>query len=335
MSAENPEFDSTVARYRSGTTARLAGVPVETLRVWERRYGVVGPRLSANGRRLYSFDEVRRLGMIKQLVDTGHAIGSIATLSTETLREMADAGKRAPLQQPPQAQTSRTDIDVVLIGPWISSRTVSELLSRSTLQVIGKCADLGKAVQELAGTKADIAVIELPILAETMVDTINEVKKACNATHAIIFYRFAPSPVLLALRAAGYEVLRKPLESVEVEWFCHALMRLSSSHGRPRTFMPATEAPPVSRFDETDLAALAETSSGIYCECPRHLVELVSSLKSFEAYSAGCASRDSKDAALHRDLQWTTGHARAALENALLRLAQAEGFNYPAINGGA
>ena len=26
--------------YRSGVAARLAGLPVETLRVWERRYGV-------------------------------------------------------------------------------------------------------------------------------------------------------------------------------------------------------------------------------------------------------------------------------------------------------
>ena len=31
--------------YRSGMAARLAGIPVETLRVWERRYAVVARRL--------------------------------------------------------------------------------------------------------------------------------------------------------------------------------------------------------------------------------------------------------------------------------------------------
>ena len=33
--------------YRSGVAARLTGVPVDTLRIWERRYSVIGPRLSA------------------------------------------------------------------------------------------------------------------------------------------------------------------------------------------------------------------------------------------------------------------------------------------------
>src|SRR5512139_565732 len=66
--------------YRSGTAARLAGIPVETLRVWERRYGVVGPGLSASGHRLYATEDVSRLALIKQLVDLGSPIGSIATL---------------------------------------------------------------------------------------------------------------------------------------------------------------------------------------------------------------------------------------------------------------
>ena len=36
--AQDPLAD---ARLRSGTAARLAGLPVSTLRVWERRYAVV------------------------------------------------------------------------------------------------------------------------------------------------------------------------------------------------------------------------------------------------------------------------------------------------------
>ena len=66
--------------YRSGAVARLTGIPVQTLRVWERRYRIVGPRQSATGQRQYSPDDVARLTVIKQLVDSGHAIGSIATL---------------------------------------------------------------------------------------------------------------------------------------------------------------------------------------------------------------------------------------------------------------
>jgi MerR family transcriptional regulator, light-induced transcriptional regulator len=83
--------------YRSGAVARLTGIPVETLRVWERRYHIVGPRQSAKGQRLYSPADVTRLTVIKQLVDSGYAIGSIAALDLEQLRVMLDkAGLVAP-----------------------------------------------------------------------------------------------------------------------------------------------------------------------------------------------------------------------------------------------
>jgi hypothetical protein len=74
--------------YRSGAAARLAGIPVETLRVWERRYGVVSPPLSPGGRRLYSTENIHRLRLIKQLLARGNAIGVVASLSTTDLQQM-------------------------------------------------------------------------------------------------------------------------------------------------------------------------------------------------------------------------------------------------------
>src|SRR4051812_5755920 len=66
------------AAYRSGVAARLAGLSAETLRVWERRYGLSDTQRSTSGQRLYSAEHVRRLGLLKQLVDQGHAIGVLA-----------------------------------------------------------------------------------------------------------------------------------------------------------------------------------------------------------------------------------------------------------------
>ena len=54
------------------------------------------------------------------------------------------------------------------------------------------------------------------------------------------------------------------------------------------------------------------------------------SLGSFERYSAECANRGPADAAMHRDLERTAGYARALLEEALIRVAQAEGMALPA-----
>ena len=80
--------------YRSGEAARLAKMPVTTLRIWERRYGVVGPAKTASGQRLYTEEDVRRLSLIKLLVSRGHAIGAIARLDREQLQFLATRGAR-------------------------------------------------------------------------------------------------------------------------------------------------------------------------------------------------------------------------------------------------
>jgi hypothetical protein len=88
LMAERKQPASDIPTYRSGAVARLTGIPVETLRVWERRHNVVGPLQSATGQRLYSPEAVTRLTVIKQLVDSGYAIGSISALDLEQLRSM-------------------------------------------------------------------------------------------------------------------------------------------------------------------------------------------------------------------------------------------------------
>ena len=77
--------------YRIGAVSRLTGIAADTLRVWERRYGVVEPRRSEKGGRLYTKDDIGRLALIKRLVDAGHAIGSIANLSLDQLEERLEA----------------------------------------------------------------------------------------------------------------------------------------------------------------------------------------------------------------------------------------------------
>ncbi|MDQ2989776.1 MAG: MerR family transcriptional regulator, partial [Pseudomonadota bacterium] len=74
-------------------------MPVETLRVWERRYSISDTGRSAHGQRLYSDAQVRRLRLMKQLVDQGHPIGVLAPLLFEQLQALAVVPvPRAPSQ---------------------------------------------------------------------------------------------------------------------------------------------------------------------------------------------------------------------------------------------
>ena len=92
-------------RYRSGAVARMARMPVATLRVWERRYRVTMPSVTASGQRLYSAADVHRLALIRQLTDLGHAtehvLGHLSGCQALLLECNHDAQMLAASSYPP------------------------------------------------------------------------------------------------------------------------------------------------------------------------------------------------------------------------------------------
>ena len=328
--------DQNQSAHRSGVAARLAGVPVDTLRIWERRYSVVGPRTSDGGQRLYTDEDIRRLTMIKQLVDLGHAIGTVAVLDTKVITAMQ--ATTWTLREPRAAQlqpASVAEVSVVLIGAMLGTDQFAKTMSRSTLKLAGRCADPAKAISELADVRADIVIVELPMMRETDLERVAALKSNCAASAVIVLYRYASSVLVRRMRMAGHTVARATSDPAEVEAIC---LRISSHlpavAGDTRPFDTlhllelAQPRPP--RFEEAFLAELAITSRTIACECPKHLVELVLNLGGFERYSAECASRSPADLALHRELERAAGLARSIMEHALERVAIAENIDLPA-----
>lgn len=57
--------------YNIGVVARMTGIPVATLRVWERRYDFPEAGRTSGGHRLYSESEVSRLRWVKSTIDEG------------------------------------------------------------------------------------------------------------------------------------------------------------------------------------------------------------------------------------------------------------------------
>ncbi len=329
MSVKESSGDLSAGAYRSGVAARLAGIPVETLRVWERRYGVIGPRLSPRGQRLYSSVEIRRLALIKQLVDMGHPIGAIAVLPTDALNAMHANARTLAGPSGLAHDDELRETRVALVGPLISTRWLEENRAGSALRVIGRCVSVADAAKFLRDTLADVVVIEFPTLSDASVETVAGVKDASGAAQVIVLYRFAPSAVIRRLRVAGHEVARAPSDAAEIESLCRALLRRPQAQTTAVARSAGAGTPPPARFDERALSEIAAASTTVYCECPRHLVELVLSLGSFERYSAECANRAPDDAALHRDLELTAATARQMMEDALVRVAVAEGFPVP------
>lgn len=93
--------------YKIGTIARLTGVSIHALRVWERRYQVIEPARTPGGDRLYGDEDLLRIRLLKQLTDQGHSIGQIARLPTTELKAMAASGVADPDERPRIAEELR------------------------------------------------------------------------------------------------------------------------------------------------------------------------------------------------------------------------------------
>lgn len=318
------------ATFRSGVAARLSGVPVETLRVWERRYGVIRPARSARGQRLYSAEDVRRLTLIKQLLDQGFAIGTVFNLPKEELTRLLTAADARKTGWAVDGSVTAGRLQLALVGPTVGSRRFRESLLRhmaGTLLEITSQAVSAPAFTALQPViAAQQVIIELPTLNQDSLAVVTQTVRHVGAGKAVVLYCFAPRKVVNDLRGAGHEVARALYDVDELAALCRTLLRLPTTGVPDSTRAGGMTLPPPPRFEESLLAAFAEASSTLYCECPRHLVELVNSLTAFERYSAECVNRGPDDAELHRQLQSTAGQARVLIEDALMRVALREGI---------
>ncbi len=75
--------------YPISAVAKLTGIPLDTLRAWERRYRAVVPKRAGRGR-VYSEDQIQKLLLLRRAVEQGHSIGQVAALGDRQLRELLE-----------------------------------------------------------------------------------------------------------------------------------------------------------------------------------------------------------------------------------------------------
>lgn len=308
------------AVYRSGAVARLTGIPVQTLRVWERRYKIIGPRQSATGQRQYSSEDVARLTVIKQLVDSGHAIGSIAALDLTLLQSMRGQVARATGAG---TGSAASPLRAVIVGEALALRVAHFQLP--ALKILATTPKVEGALAALKGVTADVFLVAMPTLNRESVQAIRSLAQQLRPQKIFVEYGFGPQDIAKELRAMGCSLMHAP---VDIDWLESLCRLMPAPRGAPvPDLLPATGSAAARRFDNKTLAEISLASVVLNCECPHHIAELLIRLGNFETYSAECESRTPADAALHRYLYEVTGNARALLEEALVRVVQAEGIS--------
>jgi DNA-binding transcriptional MerR regulator len=315
-------------------------MPVATLRVWERRYGLTQPALSPGGQRLYSADDVRRLALIRQLADLGHAIGSLAPMDMPQLQRVAATHAHAltTTQQnersaAPSASLART-WRLAVIGAALATRLRRPALLRRlgrALQLMGPFDDAAQAAAALQGSTVDALLIHEAHLHPGWLTAFDAAAPALAGLPKAVLYGFAADAVCEDLAAAGTAVLREPQPDVVVaQWLRSVCLAAEAPGPAEHPFAPSAEAAPPRRWDDVALAEFAGRSSQVACECPRHVAELLLQLSHFESYSATCEHRSTADAGLHAHLQQVAAAARVRFEGALEHVALHEGLMLPA-----
>jgi DNA-binding transcriptional MerR regulator/methylmalonyl-CoA mutase cobalamin-binding subunit len=95
------EGDDEGAKLSIGALSRATGIPVETIRTWERRYGFPVPERKPSGHRVYPLAAVSRLRRISEVLSRGHRAAEVVAAREDELARLLETSR-----QPPSAQAA-------------------------------------------------------------------------------------------------------------------------------------------------------------------------------------------------------------------------------------
>lgn len=319
------------ARHRIGAVARLAGVPVTTLRVWEARYGAFAPEKSAGQHRLYSDADVIKARLIRQLAGAGHRVGGIARLSVDSLQQLLGASRAAAGE--PAARETAAPLTAAIVGEGIAARlhapewTHRWLGAQLQLRHVFASLDDVALVPPHDARGVDVLLVRLHAVHATAGARLARAVAQLRAQRVIVLYNYGAEAVVESLRAAGMLVRREPLRDAELAELIRSVVLVDPAErvGAPGNGLLI----PPRRFSDAMLARVAQSPTDILCECPRHIAELIAQLAAFEAYSQDCLNQSEEDARVHAYLRSAAGSARALFEDALEMVAAHGGLAWP------
>ena len=233
---------------------------------------------------------------------------------------------------------------LIVIGAQVAEMLRDHDLFGDQFEVVGQFADLEQwSNAPEADQSSDLLIVESPSLFPETIELINSRARATGALRAIVIYHFSQEATeeMMAKHASGITGMRAPVSPGDLKLACEADLAMVAIRNSPTDEIiesadvtdPAPDSEdheiPDRRFTDDQLTKISQISTTIDCECPHHMTSLLASLNAFEKYSRECESKSEKDVVLHAYLHRRTAHARSIMEDALLTLAEAEGFDLP------
>lgn len=101
------------ARYSIRVTSRLTSLPLDTLRMWERRYGFPRPERTQGGSRVYADADVEALKLIQRALEQGYRPGEVVGKPMAELTSLLRATANTPGRPASAAPTIATLLDAL------------------------------------------------------------------------------------------------------------------------------------------------------------------------------------------------------------------------------
>lgn len=283
--------------YRIGAVAKRTGITPECLRAWERRYGLE-PADRAGRTRFYNLAQVERLCAIKSLLDQGHPISTLIHLSSEELQRRSRRAAPAPV-----AGDADSGCRAGLVGGALV-QAYRAAAGETGLEVVGEWASLGDLEAERHSLPAlDCLIVYLSTLDPERVEAA---ARRFPAAHLVVVFRYATAADLAQLRGDERPLVRWPTDWIGLERIATAGLARRGRAGR---------------FSEEELLHVGLMAARAGCDCPRHLVDLVTAVADYAAHLARCRRDEA-----HGRMAVEVDAARARLEDALALLVRQHGL---------
>lgn len=315
-------------KFRIGSVSRLTGIPTDTLRIWERRYDVVTPERSGSGTRYYSHADITRLALIKELVEEGNAISTVANLRKEELEERVKLIKSStkPAKNIEIAKTCR----LIVCGdalPLYIRNTHEEF---PELEVVAEFQNPFQAEAELADIEADVLLMEFPAFQDQDIGPLQTILKRHPNLYPILVYGFTTRSTIELLNKLHISTIRAPLDVFRLRSECQKAVSASAGSVISTPLKTTeNEVIPKRQFTQEQVMNLINKPqpNSVNCECPKHHGEILYNLYAFEEYTIGCQTNNSEEAALHCYIHDCTQKARFMMEQALTKLIETDNLD--------
>lgn len=193
--------------YKIGKVSQLTGLSVERLRMWEQRHGIA-PVKKINRIRFYEEDQLRKLELMKKLIDHGYSIRELKNSSNEELNRLLNT-------EPTPADVSipRTEVSIVLVGDLWNFESADKSDGCNVAARLMTIEELQRWNEYDVETECDACVL---IISSLNVTRIVKVQQQLDIP-LVVIYRYASNSDLDSAKEADLEIFKfKEISWVEV-----------------------------------------------------------------------------------------------------------------------